>query len=124
MKIKTNDILILQGSTFRSSCHLVDFDETTGVETPIDLTGYAGRGQIRWKSTDPLPLAEFVVSLTNPTNGDFDFVLPAESSSAIVLTGAGADDLSIAYYDIELYKNDEVIRVVSGKAYISPEQTK
>lgn len=112
-------IYIEQGSTFSLKINLKDSDSVA-----IDLTGYTGRGQIRKKSTDTTYLAQFDVSITDATNGEVTITLSAESSSEIVTTGASYLDTLKAYYDIEISKDEKVIRILNGICYISPEITK
>lgn len=94
---------------------------------PIDLTGWAGRGQIRKKASDTDVAGTFVISIPSPLLGEVKIVLSAASTSALVLKGSGYNDLVVYYYDIELYKISEpenVFRYLNGTASISPEVTK
>jgi len=94
------------------------------LDQPIDLTGYQGRGAIRLKATDAEPLALFVVTITDEPGGLVDIELPADALEGIALKGAGFNDKTRAFYDIELYKGAEVIRLLNGAVNISPEITK
>jgi len=115
------NIVIEQGATFLITVTLND--GATPVPAPIDLTGYEGRGQIKLKATDTEPLAVFEVSVTDPTAGEVEILLSAEDSEAIVTTGKTFTDFLEAQYDVELFKGDEVIRLLNGTCNISPEIT-
>lgn len=114
------DIYIEQGSTYT-----LDITYTEDGETPVSLVGFLGRGQIKAKATDALPLATFTVTISDPANGVVTAVVPASESEAIVLTGKTYKETLQAVYDIEVYNLDGiVIRLLNGPAYISPEVTK
>lgn len=51
------------------------------LDAAIDLTGYSGRGSIKLKAGDAAPLASFVVTVPDPTNGIVDVSLPADALS-------------------------------------------
>jgi hypothetical protein len=94
---------------------------------PIDITGYSGRGQIRRRASDADPLAAFEVTVSGPLTGVVDVVLPATALAGARLQGASYGDKTVAAYDIELYKTDDVddvIRLLNGVCNISPEVTK
>ena len=110
---------INQGATKRFQVAYKD-----SLDQPIDLTGYQGRGAIRLKATDAEPLALFVVTITDEPGGLVDIELLADALEGIALKGAGFNDKTRAFYDIELYKGAEVIRLLNGSVNISPEITK
>jgi hypothetical protein len=114
-----HDIVIEQGATFTMSATL-----TSDGTTPVDLTGFQGRGQVRAKSTDVASLAAFTVTVSDPVNGVVDIELPDTESSKIPVKGASYKDMATMYYDIELYDSTRVIRLLNGEASISPEITK
>ena len=113
------DIIIEQGSTFAFEITL-----TSDGTHPIVLTDYLGRGMIRHHAADLEPMASFTVTILDALTGKIGIYLSAEDSSAIPLKGYGYDERTVFYYDIEIYKDDEVIRVLNGQAQISPEITK
>jgi len=94
------------------------------LEQPIDLTGYTGRGSIKLKATDATPLAAFVVTISDPTNGVVDIVLDADALEGAALKGKSYSEKTVAYYDIELVNGETVIRLLNGICNISPEITK
>jgi len=98
---------------------------TDSEEQPIDLTGYSGRGQIRFLPKDLNPIAILDVSIEGPT-GEVTIVIPANSMEGLVLEGKAFNNFTRAAYDVELFtENDEdVIRLLNGIVFISPEVTK
>lgn len=103
----------------------VNLKDSLGVA--IDLTGYSGRGQIKIKASDAVPLAELVVEVTDPANGGVTVSLPAAALSGHVsIKGASYSAKVPAVYDVELYTDDDedVIRLLNGAVQISPEVTR
>lgn len=130
MRAGNYELVVQQGATkiFEIIYKHIDDD---GVETPIDLTSYFGRGQIRYRPSDPNPLAEFDVEILEPpTDGHIRITLPSTALEGITFKGRTHRDKTDAVYDIELHQvdgdgNDSyVIRLLEGKCSISPEVTK
>lgn len=94
--------------------------------SPVDLTGYTARGQIRSKPSAAAALASFTITFETPrTTGAFLIELSATTSSAFEV----GDDITRAenrlYYDIELVTpTTKVIRILQGRLIVSPEVTK
>ena len=114
------DITIEQGARFT-----MEATYTTDGTTPIDLTGYYGRGQIK-ATTDAGAVARFTVTIPTPANGVVRCVIEADDTAIIPATGANYSKTSVYYYDIELFTvgDADVIRLLNGKANVSPEITK
>jgi len=115
------DIYIEQGATFT-----MDATYTTDGTTPIPLTGYSGRGQIRASAVDTTVLASFTITIPNPANGVVHCVIDADDTALIPTTGTNYAKLSNYYYDIELYTtaDADVIRLLNGKVSVSPNLTR
>ena len=97
------------------------------LDAPIDLTGYSGRGYIKLKANDSVPLAEFEISIPSPVTGVVEIVLKADALSGNAnVKGSKYSEKTIAVYDIELYtaNDEEVIRLLNGTCSISPEVTR
>lgn len=109
---------ILQGTT-----HAWEIEYKDDQGTPIDLTGFQGRGQIRLTSNSPV-LAEFIVTIIDPILGKLRIELPYTSTENIFLKGKGFRDFTNAFYDIEIFDGTKVIRLLNGQVNISPEITK
>jgi hypothetical protein len=121
MPAGTYDMYIEQGATLNLS---VTYTDNEGA--PIDLTGYLGRGQIRYKPSDSTVLGAFMVGVDEPTaSGIVSITLPATALEGVVLPCTDSRENVRAVYDIELYEaGGNVIRLLAGNAYISPEVTK
>jgi hypothetical protein len=113
------NISVNQGSTFRLAAVYKD-----SLGDAIDLTGYEGRGQIKFKATDTAPIAEFNVTVPTPLEGSVLIELDADALANVQLKGESYSQKTTAVYDIELYSGDEVIRLLNGTVSISPEVTK
>lgn len=107
------DLLIEQGATFDLSIVWKD-----NADTPIDITGYSARMQIR-KTYDSAP----IISLTNGSGivlggvaGTIDITITDEQTTAI--------DILRGKYDLELELAGVVTRLIQGTVEISREVTK
>lgn len=71
-------------------------------KTPVDLTGAVIRGTVRRAPGDAVALASFVVTITDPTDGRYEFGLPADVTATLP---AGVDIMDAAgklVWDLEL----------------------
>lgn len=116
MAAGTYDITIEQGATFTLNLRWLDSEGT-----PIDITGYTARMQVRRKYSDKTS----VLSLTSQDNeiilgdslGTIDVTASDEKTAAI--------NIKAGVYDLELETpSGDVVRLVQGTAVISPEATK
>ena len=122
MRAKQYDFVVEQGSTHRFSVEIVDEDDI-----PFDLTGWEGRGQIRYRATDSNILGEFIIEIDDdPTSGIVFIELPADELIDVRLRGRKFDEKTEAVYDIELFDTvgTDVMRILNGTISISPEVTK
>ena len=83
-----------------------------------NLTGYAGRAQLRSKKLDVEAAAEFTVTMVDPEEGKVK-VSMANGTSAQLLAG-------LYYYDLELYTNADsiVTRLLEGQVTVKQEVTR
>jgi hypothetical protein len=71
--------------------------------TPVDLTGYQVRGQIRRTALDTVVVAEFIAQLApDPTEGWYQFSLTDEQTAAIPCGPKLADPASLYEWDMEI----------------------
>lgn len=110
------DITVEQGATFRLS---VTWKDST--DTPINLTGYSARMQIR----ETYESEETIASFTS-TGGS---IVLGGALGTIVVTGAATDTAQIpmtpAVYDLELEASNGVVtRLLQGAANITREVTR
>jgi hypothetical protein len=115
------NIAIEQGATFSLVATL-----TSDGTTPVDLTGYTGRGKIKTAAYDSTAVATFAITIPSPATGAVNIVLTPTQTAAIEATGAGYSDVTNYYYDVELYTaaDADVIRLLNGSVTVSPEITK
>lgn len=113
----THNITVEQGTTMRL---LFKWETKSGaVVTPVDLSSYTARMQIRKN----VAATDVLLSLTSPT----EITLGADGSITIEATPAqtAAIDSRVGVYDLELEASDgRVTRLVQGKVTISPEVTR
>lgn len=106
-----------------------DFSEAfqwcvTENKTPVNLTGYTGKCQIRSTPQSKGILATLVVTILDATNGIFELTLSATLAANIPTNGPTVLDVSRYVYDVEFTSSSgKVYRVLNGPAVISPEVT-
>ena len=110
------DILIEQGATF-----LFNITYKNSAGTPINLTGYTARMQVRQKYSSPTTLLSF-------TSAGGNIVLGG-AAGTIAVTGSADATAGVApccgVYDLELISPSGIVtRLVSGVANITPEVTR
>lgn len=109
-----------QGSTFTTSLEWQD-----GAGSPIDLTGYSARMQVRTEwADDEGPATDPVLDLT-----DADAITLGGALGTVVVTVDDAATEAIPYgryvYDLELVDVDGVVtRLVQGRFTVRPEVTR
>lgn len=116
MTAATHNITIEQGATF--TLNLV-YKDSAG--TPINLSGYSARMQIRRTYTSPSALATFTTQ-----NGR---IVLGTSSGTVAVKGDAALTAALAaktaVYDLELVNPaGDVTRLIRGAVTITPEVTK
>ncbi len=117
MTAANHDIIIEQGSVF--TLNLV-YKDSTG--TPINLTGYSARMQVRQKYASTTPL----ISLTSPS----DITLGGALGTIVAKISASVTkDLTIkqGVYDLELVPPSgaaDAFRLVEGAVTVTPEVTR
>ena len=105
------DITADQGSNFSSEVTVVEIDDS-----PIDLTNYTARGQIRRSYTSSTSTS-FVTAINSPTSGTVSISLTAATTSAMK---AGR-----YLYDIEIISSTNVVtRVIEGQFILTPSVTR
>jgi len=118
--------IIEQGSTLSLELQYKDCNGT-----PIDLTGYDGRMQIRPSVASPTVYITLSSSLnpdgtglnfsgsngsTPPTSGSIGLYISAISSSQF--------NFDLAVYDLEIYSGSFVSRILEGQVKLSKEVTR
>lgn len=114
-------IRIKQGETFNQTFRWMQSDG----ETPVNLTGYTGRCQIRNGAFNQGVIKNVPVTVLDAVNGRFALNLTATETSSIPTTGADYRNLERYPYDVEFTAlNGTVYRVLNGIVEISPEVTR
>lgn len=116
MTAAVHNITIEQGATFQMN---LLWKDSTG--SPVNLTGYTARMQVRQKYSSPDTLLNFTTENGAITLGG---VL---GTIAVVGAATVTDDLvgKNGVYDLELVSAGGIVtRLVQGSVYISPEVTR
>ncbi len=118
-----HDFVIEQGATFQKTIILKN---AAGVE--IDVSTWAGRGQIRKNFRAVELIATFTVDMTYANVGKVTFSLTAAQTAAITAGESETDPRSKYVYDVELYKTvsmvEQVKRVLRGNIFMNPNVTR
>ena len=119
LPIAIADICIFQGATFDQTL----FYETGEPSTPVNLTGYTAKMQIRSK-----PESKAVILELSTSNGRI--TLNSGSQNGAIRLFISATDTGLlsvcdkAVYDLELYNGAVTTRILQGNVIISPEVTR
>lgn len=95
--------------------------------TPINLTGYLFRAQMRKSADDPLSTGlAFTCSVIDAVNGKFSFELSDEDTSGLTVDPVSMDALDSTYvWDLEMESpTGKVTALLYGKVNVFREVTK
>jgi hypothetical protein len=112
-----------QGETWRMVLRLRNPDNADGsFGTPIDLTGYAARMQIRATVGSP----DILMQLTSDLGGGISIIGPTGTMSLLIGDVAtAAIAWTWAVYDLEIESaSGETTRLLKGEIEVSPEVTR
>lgn len=126
MSAATYNLFIDQGSDFAIDLVI----KQSG--SPMDLTNYQGRGQLRSAHTSNTIVGYFKVTNLDPTNGVLKVEIPNGSwtdltvSPNVVRIGSTEMPAGQYVYDLEIYTNADAVvkRIMQGTATINPEVTR
>lgn len=116
-----DDIRIKQGATFEAG---ITIDENG---SPVDITGWTFRGQIRPTYSSSTLTVSFTIAITDALNGEALMSLTATQTALIPVNPATGYRKRVTNfaYDVEAVKPDgTVYRIAEGAAEVSPEVTK
>ena len=118
--------VIEQGATFTIQ---LDYKDNTG--TPIDLTGYSGKMQIRPTVTSDTVYLTLSSSLSPDGSGlNFSgsggFNPPTSGTIGVIIAAETSNNLNFdqAVYDLEIYKQSTVTRLIEGQVKLSKQVTR
>lgn len=115
-----NGLGIYQGADWQLPVKLSE--RVNCVDTPIDLTDFIGDCSIKKYAGDDEALVNPLVTITDPTNGEFTISLTAQQTSMLIAQGRTWKDVNVCQYDCYMYKEStgERYRVLQGSVEISP----
>lgn len=105
------ELTIDQGSTFQASVNLANDDET-----PIDVTGYTFKSQIRKSYYSTTSTANLNVTVVEAVNGKLVLSLPSDQTANIK---AGR-----YLYDLKMTSGNTITRVIEGIITVTPQVSK
>lgn len=122
------DFDIRRGITFGPFQHqltVLDSSTVPPTSVPLDLTGYEFRGQIRRSERSSSVIAEFSFDNYDPANGEYEFWLSDEQTSALPAGSTMGAAQSNYVYDIEMESPDgDVTSLLYGKIRVQAEVTR
>jgi hypothetical protein len=126
MRASRYSFIIEEGATFN-----LQINWTDGNGTPIDLTEYHARMQIRPSIESDIVLLNLSSSFSEDGSGislmGGDGNTPPQSGSiGIHISAAASEGLNFtdAYYDLELVNGDVVVRLLEGRVQLSKNVTR
>jgi hypothetical protein len=110
-----------QGTTHQFT--LVKSDSNS---TPVNLTGYSARMQIRPDYADLSTTVYTTVSSSIADDGTGLYITPESGSITVLLSAQVTEefDFDSGVYDLELYSGSFVERLIEGKVKVSREVTR
>jgi hypothetical protein len=107
----TYDMDIHQGTTFTRT---LTIEEPAG--TPVDITTYTFKAEIKKNKTDSTALDEFTITLSDPTNGILTMSLTDTETSALPAI--------IGFYDLIMTDGSSAkSRILEGRVTITQQVT-
>jgi len=109
------NITVNQGENYDLTATLTNTDGT-----PVNISGYALRGKVRYSYGSTGVLVDLDPAIVNATGGVINFTLTPTETAALPIT--------VAVYDIERYISGQspeltVSRVLQGTVTVTPEVT-
>lgn len=115
------DLTVYRGDTEIYGLQVIDVDENTGVETPIDITEATIKGQVRYSSDSDIWF-ELPITKLDPTNGICEIRFTADFSASLLPVGSIEPDTAI--YDVQIERAGEVFTFLYGKFTITRDITR
>lgn len=119
-----NGLGILQNSVWQVFITVTQKNCDNASEVPFDLTGYTGKCSIKVNAGDENPIAEPLVTITEPEKGEFNLSLTSAQTAEIPATGKAYFETTLYQYDVYFIDgNDNYFRAMEGYVSVSPTVT-
>ena len=115
------DLTVYRGDTEIYGLQILDVNEETGEETPIDITQATIKGQVRY-SPDSDIWFELPISKLEPLKGICEIRFTSEFSSSLL--PVGSIEPNTAIYDVQIERAGEVFTFLYGKFLITRDITR
>ena len=121
MRAGKYNITVEQGSTLNFK---VIYESSDG--TPVPLNNYSAKMQIRPDYADLTSTTYLTLSSSLDMDGTGLTITPTSGSVGIFISAAKTDAFQFteAIYDLELYNNDLVVRLLEGKVKVKKSVTR
>ncbi len=121
------NIIVDQGSTFIEKWNILN--EGNPTDTPLDLTGYSARMQVRNREDDITPVLSFTSTSASPelvftapaSQGQVVLTIPDSTTSSLSFRG----DIMSGIYDLEIVSPAGIVtRITEGGFILNKEITR
>lgn len=121
MRAGKYNITVEQGSTFDFK---IIYEDSNG--TPVPLNDYSAKMQIRPNYADLTNVTYLTLSSSLSMDGTGLTITPASGSIQVYISATNTDSFTFdeAFYDLELYNNDIVTRLLEGKVKVKKSVTR
>jgi hypothetical protein len=121
MRAGKYNITVEQGATLDFD---IVYEDSTG--SAVDLTGYSAKMQLRPDYADLTNVTYLTISSSLDPDGTGLSITPLSGSINIYVSAEKTDLFTFddAYYDLELYSDDLVIRLIEGKVKVKKSVTR
>lgn len=116
------DISVYRGDTPTFKYQILDINDETGEETPVDITRHTIKAQVRYSTESPEVWFELPIVKSDPTNGVFKWTVTKEISEDLVPVGSGV--VNQAIYDMQIELEGSVFTFAYGKFTVNHDITK
>ncbi|HHG3075766.1 TPA: hypothetical protein ACPVXB_001024 [Vibrio parahaemolyticus] len=116
------DFEIYRGDTPTYLFKLIDVNEETGEEVPIDITEHNIKGQVRYSPDSLDTWFEFPLEKIDPKNGTFKLAITKETSESLLPVGSLEPDTAV--YDMQIEINNSVFTFMYGSFRITRDITR
>ena len=109
----TYNLSFYQGDSWRVTATL---NQPTSPVSPVDLTGYAAKAQLRSAKSSTVVALEFTCTIASPSTGIIVMTASPTLTKAVLAAKY--------YWDLQISKGDEVQTILAGYALVTGEITR
>ncbi|KFA97562.1 hypothetical protein [Vibrio sp. ER1A] len=116
------DVSIYRGDTPTFKYQLIDVDDQTGEETPVDITDHTITAQVRYSPDSTEVWFTFPIVKVDAANGVFKWSMTKELSEEILPVGSFEPDTAV--YDMQIERDGSVFTFMYGAFKVTRDITR